>query len=273
MAMSTTDSALPLVLSPARTLEVRGAEPFQYSTETVPSRWFACKGILDRVIAAMLLVPGLPIIAVLVAIVRLTSKGPGIYSQTRVGRRGMSYRMYKIRTMRQDAEKATGPVWTSENDPRITRIGRILRKLHLDEFPQLVNVVRGEMSLIGPRPERPEFVELLAKEIPGYCDRLLVLPGITGLAQINLPPDTDFDSVRRKLILDVQYIQQATIGMDARMFLCTFLRLLGLQGDRAMCIMGLKRDVVLPLSQELDDCPIGSSNSDVQSVCAQVEQV
>jgi hypothetical protein len=151
--------------------------------------------------------------------------------------------MYKIRTMYEDAESRFGPEWTQKNDPRITPIGRWLRKLHLDEFPQLWNVLLGEMNLIGPRPERPEFTRVLAKEIPNYLDRLLVAPGITGLAQINLPPDMDLNSVRRKLVLDLEYIQHANPLLDLRMFTSTLLRLLFIKGDFAMKMMGLERDV------------------------------
>ena len=129
-------------------------------------------------------------------LVRLTSRGPGIYKQARVGKDGRKFMMYKIRTMRQDAEAASGPMWTQAHDPRVTFLGRVLRKLHLDELPQLFNVLKGEMSLVGPRPERPEFVRVLAEAIPGYRNRLAVRPGVTGLAQVNLPPDTDIASVR-----------------------------------------------------------------------------
>ena len=121
--------------------------------------------------------------------------------------------MYKIRTMRHDAESGTGPVWTqTTRDPRITAIGRVLRQFHLDELPQLLNVVKGEMSVIGPRPERPEFVHVLAESIPGYLKRLVVRPGMTGLAQLNLPPDSDLNSVRRKLALDCEYIRRPDRG-------------------------------------------------------------
>lgn len=245
MAIHNSDSPIAITTGPTISLEHRATELTLRPHGVAVAAWFPWKNVLDRLLAFGLLLVAIPIIGVLVAVVRLTSAGPGIYRQVRVGRNGNRYMMYKIRTMRQDAEKGTGPVWTSENDPRITRIGRLLRKLHLDEFPQLINVLRGEMALIGPRPERPEFVALLAREIPGYCDRLAVLPGITGLAQINLPPDTDLDSVRRKLVLDVQYINEASLGMDLRMFVCTFLRLLGLNGDRAMNFMRLKRNVIL----------------------------
>ena len=115
-----------------------------------------------------------------------------------------------------------------------------LRKLHLDELPQLINVVKKEMSLIGPRPERPEIVAVLAEEIPDYTDRLVVLPGVTGLAQINLPPDSTLDDVRRKLVLDMKYIKQAGPWLDARILMSTFARLLGLPGERAMTLFGLR---------------------------------
>jgi len=221
------------------------------SEEVTPSSYFRFKGLIDRILALTLLVPGLPIIAFLVALVRLTSRGPGIYRQTRVGKDGRIFRMYKIRTMRVDAESRSGAVWTQVNDPRITRLGHVLRKLHLDEFPQLFNDLRGEMSLIGPRPERPVFVQSLTKEIPGYLNRIKVCPGITGLAQINLPPDTDLDSVRRKLVLDIEYIREAGLLVDFRMFLCTCIRLMGFNGEIAMTVMGLHRKVSLPT----DDYP------------------
>jgi lipopolysaccharide/colanic/teichoic acid biosynthesis glycosyltransferase len=171
--------------------------------------------------------------------VRLSSPGPAIFQQRRVGRNGRIYTMYKIRSMRLDAEAKSGPVWTTTNDPRVTRVGRFIRKLHLDEFPQLVNVLKGEMALIGPRPERPEFVELLAREIPGYMDRLSVRPGITGLAQINLPPDTDIDSVRKKLAVDLEYIRRGSVSLDLRILACTFVRLLGISGQHAAHLCGL----------------------------------
>jgi lipopolysaccharide/colanic/teichoic acid biosynthesis glycosyltransferase len=215
------------------------------STGVVPSSYFAWKNWLERGIALVLLPPSSLIILVLVIIVRLTSPGPGIYRQIRVGRHGRTFMMYKIRTMRQDAEAATGPVWAKKGDSRITPVGRVLRRLHLDEFPQLMNVLRGEMSQIGPRPERPEFTQRLARDIPGYLERLKVLPGITGLAQINLPPDTDLESVRRKLVLDLEYIRQADPWLDLRMFLCTGVRLLGVHGDPAMRMFWLHRHVVI----------------------------
>jgi lipopolysaccharide/colanic/teichoic acid biosynthesis glycosyltransferase len=205
--------------------------------------YFRWKGWLDQALALLLLIPGLPLIGLLVVLVRLSSPGPGIFRQVRVGRNGKLFTMFKLRSMRCDAETGTGAVWAQPGDARVTRIGSILRKLHLDELPQLFNVLRGEMSLIGPRPERPEFVIVLEKKIPGYRHRLTVLPGITGLAQINLPPDTDLDGVRKKQQLDLEYIQTANLLLDLRMLVSTFLRMLGMRGSLAMRVMRLRRDV------------------------------
>jgi lipopolysaccharide/colanic/teichoic acid biosynthesis glycosyltransferase len=202
--------------------------------------------VVDRVLAVLLLVPALPIIAVLVIAVRMSSRGPGVYLQVRVGKRGRIFTMYKLRSMRIDAEAKSGPTWSASGaDPRVTRLGYWLRRLHLDELPQLINVVRGEMSLVGPRPERPEFVKVLAEQIPDYEDRLAILPGITGLAQINLPPDSDLDSVRRKLIVDLEYIETADTWLDARILFCTFLRMLWIKGPAVTRLLGLERIVVL----------------------------
>jgi len=191
-----------------------------------PSSYFVRKGYFDRTIAVVLLIPGLPIIAALAALTRLTSRGPAIYRQVRVGQGGRKFMMYKIRTMRHDAEADSGPVWSNQaRDPRVTPVGRVLRRLHLDELPQLWNILKGEMSLVGPRPERPEFVHVLADAIPNYRCRLAAPPGITGLAQLNLPPDTDLVAVQRKLELDLEYIEQASLLFDIRLLVCTFLRI------------------------------------------------
>lgn len=232
----------------ARTVTVEPVTAFRQTTDSglEIAPYFSWYVPLNRLAAAVLLVPGLPLIACLVALVRLTSRGPGIFAQQRVGRDGRLFTMYKIRTMRCDAEVGTGAVWSQPGDSRVTFLGRIFRALHLDELPQLWNVLRGEMALMGPRPERPEFTRLLAEEISDYYDRLAVLPGITGLAQINLPPDSDLDSVRRKLILDKEYIATATMGMDIRIALRTLLRLLSVHGDWPSHALGLYREVRLP---------------------------
>jgi len=192
-----------------------------------------------------------------VLLIRATSRGPGIYRQERVGKDGRIFTMFKLRSMRLDAEAQSGPVWSATgSDARVTRLGYWLRKLHLDEIPQLFNVLCGDMSLIGPRPERPEFVRVLADSIPGYMDRLRVAPGITGLAQLNLPPDTDLNSVRRKLVLDLEYIQTASLVFDLRIFLCTLLHLIGMKGGTAMRVMRLTRNVHLVEDQKCTDSAV-----------------
>jgi lipopolysaccharide/colanic/teichoic acid biosynthesis glycosyltransferase len=218
----------------------------------VPAPYFRWKGPLDRCMAAVLLVPALPVIAALVVLVRLTSRGPGIYKQARVGKDGHRFLMYKIRTMRQDAEATSGPIWTQAHDPRVTFLGRALRRLHLDELPQLFNVLKGEMSLVGPRPERPEFVRVLAEAIPGYRNRLAVRPGVTGLAQVNLPPDSDITSVQRKLVLDCEYIERGGLLLDLRLMLCTFLRIFKVSEGWLLFGLGLGRTVPIPAVDKIE---------------------
>jgi lipopolysaccharide/colanic/teichoic acid biosynthesis glycosyltransferase len=220
-----------------------------------PPPYFRWKAVIDRICASLLLAPGLPLIALMVLVVRLTSRGPGIYRQIRVGRNGRKFKMYKIRTMRHDAEAGSGAVWANmAHDPRITPVGCVLRKFHLDELPQLFNVLKGEMSLVGPRPERPEFVHVLAETIPGYRDRLAVSPGVTGLSQLNLPADSDLNSVRRKLALDCEYIRHAGLWLDARLFLCTGFRLLKIPESWLLPFFGLSRTVSLHATPASELC-------------------
>ena len=208
------------------------------------SAWAKYKGPFDRCCAAVLLLPALPVILLLMAIVRFNSKGSGLFRQVRTGKDGKPFTMYKIRTMRLDAE-VHGAVWATIEDPRATRLGSWLRKTHLDELPQLFNVLKGEMALVGPRPERPEFVVVLADQIPDYARRLEVLPGVTGVAQINLPPDSSIDSVRSKLYLDRMYIDKMSFHCDARIILCTGAKLFGFDGLFAARLLGLKHCVPL----------------------------
>lgn len=219
--------------------------PGRLTYDIAPTPYFRWKRPIGRMLAATLLILALPVIGLLVLLVRLTSRGPGLIRQVRSGKDGHPFVMYKIRSMVQDAEAKTGAKWAGTNDPRVTRIGRILRKLHLDELPQLFNVLKGEMTLMGPRPERPEIIEVLAEEIPGYLNRLAVPPGVTGLAQINLPPDSTLDDVRRKLVLDSEYIRTAGPLMDVRMFAYTIARLLGVPRDLTTGLTGLYREVEL----------------------------
>ena len=208
-----------------------------------PSSYFRYKIYLGRFCAVLLLIPGLPIIAILVLLTKLTSSGPGIFKQVRVGKDGKLFVMYKIRTMVLDAEKNTGAVWASKSDPRITGLGKILRKLHLDEFPQLINVVKGDMTLVGPRPERPEFVSILDREIDGYTNRLKVPPGVTGFAQLNLPADEVIADVRRKIALDFEYIEQASVCFDFLLVLATLGRAMKFSGFVPLKMLNVYRNV------------------------------
>lgn len=168
------------------------------------------KRILDVTLASAALLLLAPLFPLLALMIKLDSPGPVFFKQRRVGQAFPGYThlfwMYKFRSMRQDAEAGTGPVWAAQNDNRITRFGRFLRKSRLDELPQLINVIRGDMSLIGPRPERPRFCKKLERAIPYYIERTYGLrPGITGMAQVNQGYDETLDDVRAKLIHDHHY--------------------------------------------------------------------
>lgn len=239
-------------LSPEHSVSEPG---YDVEANTLPTshhryRYFETKYRVERLLGVILLIPAMPLIAICWCAVKITSRGPGVYRQTRVGHRGQTFQVLKLRTMRVDAE-ANGPQWSSKGDSRITPLGNIFRKLHLDELPQLFNVAKGEMVIVGPRPERPEFVQFLSEVIPGYERRLIVKPGITGIAQINLPPDTDLRSVERKQILDLYHIDNADLWLDKRMILLTAFRVLSISNDRLTSFMGLDRkDLVSHLPAE-----------------------
>ncbi len=202
-------------------------------------------GVLDRAAALIGIVILSPVLLLLALVIKINSPGGSIiYRQERVGldrrrvrpapsvrngtperRRipayGQAFHVYKFRTMIPDAEKHTGPVWAKAYDPRITRVGRILRKLRMDEIPQLYNVLRGEMRLIGPRPERPHFVARLCEVIPDYAERLQVPPGITGLAQVEREYDSSVEDVRRKVMYDVFYVRHWSRLLDTKILITT----------------------------------------------------
>lgn len=213
---------------------------------------------LDGTLAAILFLLLLPLLIVISLAIKIESpRGPVFYRQVRVGlnRRGHAakersitvaasgerrerhaegkpFRIWKFRTMVPDAEAHTGPVWAAQDDPRVTRVGRILRRARLDELPQLVNVIRGEMRLVGPRPERPYFVEKLATGVPEYRRRLTVPPGITGLAQVERAYDEDLDDVRTKLRYDLFYIENRRALLDLKILMKTLSVVLGRRGAR-----------------------------------------
>jgi lipopolysaccharide/colanic/teichoic acid biosynthesis glycosyltransferase len=194
--------------------------------------------ILNVVVASLALVVLFPLLLIVALAVRLTSEGPVLYTQTRVGvdrryrfkrsfdRRdtdlgGKPFKMYKFRTMRVDAERDGRAVWATKQDPRTTSIGRILRRTRLDELPQLYNVIRGDMNIVGPRPERPTIFAELRESIPQYHMRQRVKPGITGWAQINQAYDACLDDVRRKVALDLEYMKNQSALMDLRIMSMT----------------------------------------------------
>jgi lipopolysaccharide/colanic/teichoic acid biosynthesis glycosyltransferase len=189
-------------------------------------RWYPpLKFGTEWIIALVLLVPCLLVIGFCGLLVKLNSPGKAFYRQRRMGMNGRIFTMVKIRSMVENSEAGTGPVWSQPGDPRVTRIGRILRDTHLDELPQIWNVLRGEMSLVGPRPERPEIVKTLEESIPQYCDRLAVRPGLSGLAQVELPPDSDEMTVRKKLAYDLHYVSHVSPWLDVLILVSTALYL------------------------------------------------
>jgi sugar transferase (PEP-CTERM system associated) len=187
-----------------------------------PRLLYSIKRLTEVFAAASMLVIAAPFMAVLALLVWMDTPGPILYRQRRVGVGGRLFDLLKFRSMKASAEISSGPVWSSpDGDARVTRLGRVLRKLRLDELPQLINVVRGEMSFVGPRPERPEFVQRLAPVIPYYDERHTVYPGITGWAQINFPYGSTFEDAEEKLEYDLYYVKHMSLAFDAVIMLKT----------------------------------------------------
>jgi exopolysaccharide biosynthesis polyprenyl glycosylphosphotransferase len=174
----------------------------------------------DIVGSLLLLMLTLPLLLLVVWLIKLDSPGPVLYRQDRVGLHGRIFTLWKFRSMRVDAE-AAGPCWAAERDPRITRVGAVIRACRIDELPQLVNVVRGEMSLVGPRPERPHFTAQLALVIPRYDERVSVPPGITGWAQVSYPYGASIEDARAKLDYDLHYLANRSLLFDLRILAAT----------------------------------------------------
>ncbi len=180
------------------------------------------KRAMDIVLGLLALILLCPLIILCGAIIKLSSKGAVFYQQIRVGKDGKLFNMYKLRTMYDGAETTTGAVWAADNDPRVVWTCRWMRRGHLDELPQLINVLKGEMSLVGPRPERPEIVGKLETIYPNIHRRLAVRPGITGLAQIRNGYDKTIESTRRKLDADIEYIHSRGLGVELKILAATF---------------------------------------------------
>jgi len=226
-------------IAPPRCLILRESSEIEESPER---SWYAAsKATIDSLVAFAILAVTWPLLFALMALVRLTSRGPALYKQVRLGHSGRPFTIFKLRTMSHDCERASGPQWATARDSRVTPVGRILRRTHLDELPQLWNVMRGEMSLVGPRPERPEFVRQLERVIPNYWDRLRVRPGITGLAQVQLPPDEDVAGVALKVAYDVYYVDWFGPWMDLRILVGTALKMTGASFRIIRWLVGLPR--------------------------------
>lgn len=209
------------------------------------------KRVMDVAASFIGLLIGLPLMALAGILIKATSPGPMLYKQTRAGLGGKPYTLYKLRTMRMDAE-TNGAVWAQYKDPRVTRVGYFLRKWRIDEIPQLFNIIKGEMSLVGPRPERPEFTEQLMAHIPFYSERQLVQPGLTGWAQVRYPYAASVDAASRKLQFDLYYIKNMSFLLDIAILLKT----------TKTIIAGLRHEdqSVIPPSDTVEAIPLFSEN-------------
>ena len=210
-----------IITGQARTNQIYGVPLIEILPQYMPAWERRFKRAIDIGVSLVILIAGLPLWLLVALAIRLDTPGPMFYRQQRVGRNGKVFVMVKFRSMMHGAEKLTGPVWAEKDDPRVTGVGRVIRKLRIDEVPQFANVLRGEMSLVGPRPERPVFVEQLKQQIPLYSRRLKVQPGITGWAQIKGGYDQSIDDVKQKLQYDLFYLENMSLRMDFKILLHT----------------------------------------------------
>ena len=198
-----------------------------------PNRLHMVAGwLLDVLVCVSLLLLTLPLMLATALLIRLDSPGPVFYAQERIGLNGRSFRILKFRSMRTDAEASGVPVWAAKNDSRVTRVGRFIRFTRIDELPQLLNVLRGDMRLVGPRPERPHFVRQLEEVVPGYAARAQVKPGITGWAQVNYPYGASVEDARMKLAYDLYYVKHQSVFLDLLIILDTVRVVLFREGSR-----------------------------------------
>ena len=207
----------------ARTSQLYGIPLIDIMPELMPEWEKKLKRLSDISISLVILLVTLPLIILVAIAIKLDSPGPIFFKQERSGMGNKNFNIYKFRSMYKDAEKHTGPVWSQKDDPRVTRLGKIIRKLRIDEIPQMFNVLKGEMSLVGPRPERPYFVEQLSEQIPYYKRRLKVRPGITGWAQVKHKYDESIEDVKVKLRYDLFYIENMSLRMDIKILARTIL--------------------------------------------------
>ncbi len=214
------------------TFALFGSGLFGMIISFVRKTYHIAKRVLDILISCVAIILLSPLFLITAVLIKIGSRGPVIFTQTRVGQNGRLFKIYKFRTMHVNAEKNTGPVWAREDDPRLIPCGKFLRKAHIDEIPQFFNVLHGEMSVIGPRPERPEFVEQFKAEIPDYEKRLAVKPGITGMAQVWHKYDETIRDVRNKIKYDILYIKKICLWTDLLILFRTFRVVLTGEGAR-----------------------------------------
>jgi exopolysaccharide biosynthesis polyprenyl glycosylphosphotransferase len=210
-----------IISGQAKTMQIYGFPLIDIMPQLMPEWEKKVKRLMDILFSIITLIITSPILILVSILIKLESKGPIIFKQNRTGQDGKEFNVYKFRSMVQDAEKLSGPVWSTKDDPRITRIGKFIRKVRIDEIPQMFNVLKGEMSFVGPRPERPYFVEKLSKEIPLYKRRLKVRPGITGWAQVKHKYDETIEDVQTKLRYDLFYIENMSLRMDFKIIFRT----------------------------------------------------
>jgi len=218
-----------IVSGMAKTNQIYGVPLIEIMPDIMTPAGKFTKRIIDVILSTLTLLILSPLLILTSALIKLDTNGPVLYRQLRVGRKGEEFIMLKFRSMFANAEEY-GPEWSGENDERITRIGRLIRRTYLDEIPQMINVLKNEMSLIGPRPERPFFVEQLKKEIPYYYKRLTVKPGITGWAQIKHKYDESLEDVKTKLQYDFYYIENMSLKLDFKIMINTIIVILLMKG-------------------------------------------
>ncbi|MCH7886514.1 MAG: sugar transferase [Candidatus Marinimicrobia bacterium] len=210
-----------IISGQARTNQIYGLPLIEILPEFMPAWERSVKRLMDILVSIGILGGLLPFWLLFGIIIKIDSRGKILYRQERVGKEGRQFNIFKFRSMSSDAESETGPVWATEDDPRVTRVGKFLRATRIDEVPQFINVLMGDMSLVGPRPERQFFVDQLKKEMPLYTRRLRIRPGITGWAQIKHKYDESLDDVKRKLRYDLFYIENMSLRMDFKIILST----------------------------------------------------
>jgi exopolysaccharide biosynthesis polyprenyl glycosylphosphotransferase len=212
----------------ARTSQIYGIPLIDIMPQLMPEWEKKLKRLMDIGISLTALIISSPVLFMTTILIKLESEGKVFYKQERCGINGNPFKIIKFRSMRSDAEKLTGPVWSQKDDPRITKVGKFIRRTRIDELPQIINVLKGEMSIVGPRPERPFFVEKLSQEIPYYKRRLKVRPGITGWAQVKHKYDETIEDVKIKLRYDLFYIENMSLRMDFKiLFRTVFVMILG----------------------------------------------